>query len=67
MNAILLKSNDKKSLKLLQELAKKMDIEINELSATETEDMEFAQKIEAGMKTKTVSRKSVMKALGHDR
>jgi hypothetical protein len=64
MNALLLKSGDKKSLKLLLELAKKMHIEINELSATETDDIEFAQKIEKGMKTKTVSRKSVMNALG---
>lgn len=34
------------------------------LTPTEVEDWKFAQKIEAGMKTPSVSRAEVMKALG---
>jgi hypothetical protein len=67
MNAVIFKSNDKKSLKLLQEIAKKMNVQFNELTSNEVDDLELALQIEAGMRTKNVSRKAVMNALGHDR
>lgn len=67
MNAIIFKSDDKKSLKLLQEIAKKMNVQFDELTSNEVDDLELALQIEAGMRTKNVSKKAVMTAVGYDR
>lgn len=63
MESVLLTSNKKSDLKLLLEVAKKMGISSRPISRDEIEDWALAQEIEKGLKTATVSKESVMKAL----
>jgi hypothetical protein len=64
METVLINAKNKSDITLLISLAKKLGMSAKTLSRAEIEDWKLAQKIEAGMKTPTVSRNVVMKALG---
>ena len=64
METILISADKKSDLTILLNLAKKLGMTTKALTRAEVDDWKFAQKIEAGMKTATTSRSSVMKALG---
>lgn len=64
MKSILISAEKKSDLAVLLNLARKLGMTAKSLTRAEVEDWKLAQKIEAGMKTATVSRSSVMKALG---
>lgn len=59
----MLTAKNKSDLKPLIELAKKLGMKTKSLSRSEMEDYMLAKKIEEGLKTKTVSRNSVIRAL----
>lgn len=59
----MLTAKNKSDLKPLIELAKKLGMKTKSLSQSEMEDYMLAKKIEEGLKTKTVSRNSVIRAL----
>lgn len=63
METILISADKKSDLAVLLSLAKKLGMTTRSLTRAEVEDWKLAQKIEAGMKTASVSRSSVMKAL----
>lgn len=64
METVLINVEKKSDIAFLIRLAKKLGMSAKALSHSEVEDWKLAQKIEAGMKTTTVSRSEVMKALG---
>lgn len=64
MESVLIKAVKKSDISFLIELAKKLGLSAKALTKTEVEDWKFAQRIDAGMKTTSVSRNEVMKALG---
>jgi arginine/ornithine N-succinyltransferase beta subunit len=64
MQTVVINSTNKSDLELLLNLAKKLGMGTKTLSKSEQEDWALVQKIEEGMQTSSVSRKSVMKALG---
>ncbi|MFN3847883.1 MAG: hypothetical protein ACK4NY_00570 [Spirosomataceae bacterium] len=64
MTTAILESSSKSDLKLIVEIAKKMGIRSRLLSNEEFSDFILAEKIEDGMKTSSVSRDEIMKALG---
>lgn len=59
----MLTAKNKSDLKPLIELAKKLGMKAESLSRSEMEDYMLAKKIEEGLKTKTVARNTVIKAL----
>jgi hypothetical protein len=63
METVIVSGKDKSSMKLLLELAKKLGIKSKPLSKQEIEDWVLAKKIEEGLKSETVSKESVVKAL----
>lgn len=63
MESVLINVEKKSDLAFLISLAKKLGMSAKALSHTEVEDWKLAQKIETGMKTATVSRNEIMKAL----
>jgi hypothetical protein len=64
METVLINVEKKSDLQFLISLAKKLGMSAKALTRSEVEDWKLAQKIESGMKTSTVSRSEVMKALG---
>ncbi len=64
METVLISIEKKSDLAFLISLAKKLGMSAKPLTHEQVEDWKFAQKIETGMKTPTVSRSEVMKALG---
>jgi len=64
METVLINVEKKSDIAFLISLAKKLGMSAKALTHSEVEDWKLAQKIEAGMKTSTVSRREVMKALG---
>ncbi|MDI1355226.1 MAG: hypothetical protein PSX36_09920 [bacterium] len=64
METVLINVEKKSDIAFLVSLAKKLGMSAKPLSQSEVEDWKFAQKIDEGMKTASVSRSSVMKALG---
>jgi hypothetical protein len=64
METVLINVEKKSDIAFLINLAKKLGMSAKPLTRTEVEDWKFAQKIESGMKTPSVSRSEVMKALG---
>lgn len=64
METVLINVNKKSDITFLVTLAKKLGMSARALSHAEVEDWKLAQKIEAGMKTPSVNRNEVMKALG---
>jgi hypothetical protein len=64
METILISGAKKSDLAVLLDLAKRLGLSTKSLSRAEVEDWKLAQKIEEGMKTSTVSRSAIMKALG---
>lgn len=64
MGAVLVNLEDKTELSFLMGLMKKLGMTAKPLSKTELEDWKFAQKIEKGMKSSSVSKKEILKALG---
>lgn len=63
MEAVLINVEKKSELPFLLSLAKRLGMSAKSLTQSEIEDWKFAQKIEAGMKKPTVSRRDVIKAL----
>lgn len=64
METVLINVEKKSDKDFLIRLARKLGMTAKALTHAEVEDWNLAQKIEAGMKTSTVSRSEVMKALG---
>ncbi|PWK16654.1 hypothetical protein LV89_04870 [Arcicella aurantiaca] len=64
MNAILLEGQSSQNMKLLLSLAQTLGIKAKKVSTTQLEDHLLASQIEAGMKTSTVSKQDILKALG---
>ena len=64
METVLINVEKKSDIAFLINLAKKLRMSAKPLTRAEVEDWKFAQKIESGMKTPSVSRSEVMKALG---
>jgi hypothetical protein len=64
METVLINVEKKSDISFLINLANKLGMTAKALTKEEVEDWQFAQKIEAGMDTATVSRNEVMKALG---
>ncbi len=63
MESALFTTHKKSDLKLLVELAKKMGVKSQPLSKNEIEDWILAKEIQKGLKTKSVSRNSIMREL----
>lgn len=63
METVLINVEKKSDKDFLIRLAKKLGMTAKALTQAEVEDWNLAQKIEAGMKTSSVSRSEVMKAL----
>ena len=64
METVLINVENKSDIAFLVSLAKKLGMSAKPLTHSEVEDWKLAQKIDAGMKTQSVSRNEVMKALG---
>jgi hypothetical protein len=64
METVLINVEKKSDIAFLVNLAKKLGMSAKPLTHSEVEDWKLAQKIDAGMKTQSVSRNDVMKALG---
>lgn len=64
METIVISGEKKSDLAVLLDLAKRLGLSTKSLSRAEVEDWKLAQKIEEGMKTASVSRSAIMKALG---
>ena len=64
METVLINVDKKSDLPFLLSLAKKMGMSAKALTHAQVEDWKLAQEIEKGMKTSSVSRQDVMKALG---
>jgi hypothetical protein len=64
METVLINVEKKSDLAFLLSLAKKLGMSAKALTHAQVEDWKLAQKIEAEMKSVTVSRSEVMKALG---
>lgn len=63
METVLINVDKKSDLAFLLSLAKKLGMSAKALTHAQVEDWKLAQKIEAGMKSATVTRSEVMKAL----
>ena len=64
METVLINVEKKSDLAFILSLAKKLGMSAKALTHAQVEDWKLAQKIESGMKSATVSRNEVMKALG---
>jgi hypothetical protein len=64
METVLINVEKKSDIAFLVNLAKKLGMSAKPLTHSEVEDWKLAQQIDAGMKTQSVSRNEVMKALG---
>ena len=64
METVLINVKKKSDIAFIVSLAKKLGMSAKPLTKNEVEDWKFAQKIEAGMKTPSVNRAEIMKALG---
>jgi hypothetical protein len=64
METVLINVKKKSDIAFIVSLAKKLGMSAKPLTKNEVEDWKFAQKIEAGMKTPSVNREEIMKALG---
>ncbi|MEJ7694661.1 hypothetical protein [Daejeonella sp.] len=64
METVLVNVEKKSDIAFLLSLVKKLGMSAKPLTHAEVEDWKLAQKIEAGMKTSSVHRDEVMKALG---
>jgi len=64
MKTVLINVEKRSDIAFLVNLAKKLGMSAKPLTQSEVEDWKLAQKIDAGMKTQSVSRSEVMKALG---
>ena len=62
METVLLRGDAKKT-KLILQLSREMGLQAKKISMSDLEDIEFAKEIEEGLKTKTVSKAKVLKAL----
>ena len=64
METVLVNVQNKSDIPFLIHLAKKLGMSAKALTNAQVQDWQLAQKIDAGMKSQTVSRADVMKALG---
>ncbi|MBL7766158.1 MAG: hypothetical protein JNJ58_08705 [Chitinophagaceae bacterium] len=63
METVLINVEKKSDLNFLMSLVEKLGMNAKALTREEVEDWKLVQKIEAGMKTSSVSRNEIMKAL----
>lgn len=63
METVLINVEKKSDLNFLMSLVEKLGMNAKALTRKEVEDWKLVQKIEAGMKTSSVSRNEIMKAL----
>ncbi|MBK7966443.1 MAG: hypothetical protein IPK10_14960 [Bacteroidetes bacterium] len=63
MEAVLISVKKKSDIAFLLDLAKKMGMSAKAFSKAQIEDLNLAIKIEEGMKTESVSKKDILKAL----
>lgn len=64
METVLINVEKKSDITFLIGLAKKLGMSAKALTQNDVEDWKMAKKIDAGMKTSSISRKEIMKALG---
>lgn len=64
METVLINVDKRSDLTFLLSLAKKLGMSAKALTHSQVEDWNLAQKIESGMKSTSVSRSEVMKAIG---
>jgi hypothetical protein len=64
METVLVNVQKKSDVAFLVNLANKLGMSAKPLTQAEVEDWQLVQKIEAGMKSESVSRSEIMKALG---
>ena len=64
METVLINVEKKSDIAFLLNLATKLGMSAKALSHSQVENWEFAQKIENGIKTPSVDRSEIMKALG---
>lgn len=64
MNAILLEGKSTSNMKLLISLAHSLGIKAQKIPAQQLQDHLLASQIEEGMKTSTVDKREILKALG---
>lgn len=63
METLIIRSNSKKAIRLLQELSKEIGAESKKLTKEEIEDFSLAQSIKKGLKSGNSSRARIIKAL----
>jgi len=63
MDTIIIQPKDKKELDLLSEMLKRMKIKIKLLTEEEKEDFALGKAIKSGMKTKSVTKDTILKSL----
>jgi hypothetical protein len=63
METLIIRSNSKKAIRLIQELSKEMGAQSKKLTNQEMEDFAIGQSIKKGLKSGTSSRERVIKAL----
>lgn len=64
MSAIVLEGNSSQNIKLIIAFAEKLGIKAHKITDAQWEDHILATEIEKGMKTQTVKKEDVLKALG---
>ena len=63
METLIIRSNSKKAIRLIQELSKEIGAESKKMTALEMEDFNLAQSIQKGLKSGNSSREKIIKAL----
>jgi hypothetical protein len=63
METVIFKSKSKKAMKLLVELGKEIGVTAKKISAEDFEDFFLGKSIQKGLKSSTVSKEKVIKAL----
>ena len=63
METLIITSNSKKTIKLIQELSKEIGAQSKKLTDEETEDFYLAQSIKKGLRSGNASREKVVKLL----
>ena len=64
MEAVVIKPRSKSDIRFLLDFAKRIGVPAKAINTEEMEDARFISLIEKGLKTESVSRNEVMKALG---
>ncbi len=63
MEALIIRSSSKKTIRLIQELSKEIGAEYKKLTAREMEDLYLGESMKKGLRTRNISRKKIIKQL----